>query len=84
MSKLPLPTKSDIRETALAALMRVAKDKAAPPAATAAAARTLLESIGDIGRLQELARQSERPLAELSAQELDDEIARLHKPVPKE
>jgi hypothetical protein len=75
----PLPTKNEIRETALNALVRVAKDKTAPPAAVAAAARTLLESIGDIGRLQELARATEKPLSEMTANEIEDEIARLQK-----
>jgi hypothetical protein len=58
------------------ALMSVAGDANAPPAARAAAARTLLESIGDIGRLQELSRQAEKPLSQLTAAELDQEIAR--------
>jgi hypothetical protein len=55
--------------------MSVAGDANAPPAARAAAARTLLESIGDIGRLQELQRQAEKPLSQLTAAELDQEIA---------
>lgn len=78
--KLPMgrqPTKEDLRREAVAALRAVAKDKAAPAAARAAAARTLLESIGDIGRLQELARAGEKPLTELSPGEIDQEIARL-------
>jgi hypothetical protein len=57
--------------------MSVAGDENAPPAARAAAARTLLESLGDIGRLQELARQAEKPLSQLSAAELDAEIDRV-------
>jgi hypothetical protein len=55
----------------------VAADSAAPPAARAAASRTLLESIGDIGRLQEVSRAAEKPLNEMNAKELDAEIQRL-------
>lgn len=51
----------------------------APPAARAAASRTLLESLGDIGRLQDIVRRSEKPLNEMNAAELDAEIARLRK-----
>ena len=76
-----IPTKNEIRKTAVSALVRVAKDKAAPQAAVAAAARTLLESIGDIGRLQELARATEKPLNEMTATEIEEEIARLQKKV---
>lgn len=70
-----LPTKDDLRRVALVALREVAADKAAPSAARAAAARTILESLGDIGRLQELARATEKPLAEMSLAELDEAIA---------
>jgi hypothetical protein len=70
-------TKDDLRKTAIQALVEVAKDKSAPAAARAAASRTLLESLGDIGRLQEIARQSEKPLNEMTAQEVDAEIDRL-------
>lgn len=73
----PLPTREELRQTAISALVDVSKDATAPPAARAAAARTLLESIGDIGRLQEVQRSAEKPLTELSASELDQEIARL-------
>jgi hypothetical protein len=45
----------------------------------AAAARTLLETLGDIGRLQEIARQAEKPLNEMNARELDEEIRRHQK-----
>jgi hypothetical protein len=73
----PLPTRDELRETAIRSLVDVSADKTAPPAARAAAARTILESIGDIGRLQETQRSAEKPLTELTAAELDQEIARL-------
>lgn len=73
----PLPTKDYIRRVSIAALLEVAQNAKAVPAARAAAARTLLESLGDIGRLQELGRRSEKPLTEMSPAELDEEIARL-------
>jgi hypothetical protein len=74
--KLP-PSKDLIREVATSTLVSVSKDSKAPPAARAAAARTLLESIGDIGRLQSPTRQSEKPLNEMSKAEIDAEIERL-------
>lgn len=72
-----IPSKDQIRSVAITALLDVAQDEQAAPAAKAAAARTLLESLGDIGRLQEVARASEKPLNEMNAKELDAEIARL-------
>jgi hypothetical protein len=69
--------KDDIRQVAMDALVKVARDPKAPAAARAAAARTLLESLGDIGRLQELAHASEKPLTSMSQNEIDLEIARL-------
>jgi hypothetical protein len=72
----PLPTKDHIRRVAVTALLGVAQDPAASAAAIAAAARTLLETLGDIGRLQEIARQAEKPLNEMNARELDEEIRR--------
>jgi hypothetical protein len=74
---MKLPTKEQIRNTATNALMRVAGDRQAPPAAVAAAARTLLESIGDIGRLQEVARQADKPPSTMGLREIDEELARL-------
>ena len=71
------PPKDELRIIAINALVAVANDKTAPAAARAAASRTLLESLGDIGRLQEMARQSEKPLTEMSPRELDQEIQRL-------
>jgi hypothetical protein len=76
-----MPSEDEIRETAIQSLMRVARDKMAPPAAVAAASRTLLESLGDIGRLQETARRNDKNLNELTKDELDAEIARLKPPI---
>jgi hypothetical protein len=73
-AKTTIPVKDEVRRVATLALLDVSGDKKAPPAARAAAARTLLESLGDIGRLQELSRASERPLTELSLSELDQMI----------
>ena len=74
-----LPTKDELRRIATLALSEVAADRGAAPAARAAAARTLLESLGDIGRLQELARSSEKPLSEMTLSELDEAIAQAAK-----
>ena len=78
-SKTPVstPTKDELREIATLALVSVAANAKAPAAARAAAARTLLESLGDIGRLQEVAKRAEKPLNEMTAAEVDSEIARL-------
>jgi hypothetical protein len=67
----------DLKALSIETLSRVCRDAEAPAAARAAAARTLLELLGAIGRLQVPERQSEAPLAELSAAELDVEIERL-------
>jgi hypothetical protein len=71
------PAKEDIRKLALRALLEVADDPVAPSAARAAAARTLLESLGDIGRLQEVAQRAEKPLNEMSPREINEELDRL-------
>lgn len=74
-----VPSKDEIREIATLALIEVARNPKAAAAARAAASRTLLESLGDIGRLQELARSKEKPLVDMTSKELNDEIARLKK-----
>ena len=66
-----------LRAIAIETLQSVCGDVQAPAAARAAAARTLLELIGAIGRLQEPERTRETPVSELSASELDREIDRL-------
>jgi hypothetical protein len=68
---------ADLEAVAIAALRAVASDRNAPAAARAAAARTLLETCGRIGRLQETAPTDARPLDEMSASELSEEIQRL-------
>lgn len=67
----------DLKAIAIATLKAVANDEKAPAAARAAAARTLLEMIGAIGRLQVPESGSETSLAEMSASDLDAEIDRL-------
>lgn len=72
-----------LRTVALAALVEVASDADAPAAARAAASRTLMESIGAIGRLQDLGRLTdERNAVEMTPQEIAEEIARLSQKVP--
>jgi hypothetical protein len=68
----------DLRAEAVAVLRAVSADTKAPAAARAAAARTLLEMLGAVGRLQEKdAGTGTRALSEMSAVELDNELARL-------
>lgn len=74
---LDIPTKDVIRAVSVKTLLDVSKDVKAPAAARAAAARTLLESLGDIGRLQNRQRQTDKPLSELTSGELDEELRRL-------
>jgi len=61
------------------ALREVAGSARAPASARAAAARTLLEAGGLIGRLQEKPRNS-KGLNEMTREELESEIARLRAP----
>jgi len=80
LSKQPtssVPSKDAIRIVATNTLVSVSLNEDAPPAARAAAARTLLESIGDIGRLQSPLRQTEKPLNEMTDAEISEEIERL-------
>jgi hypothetical protein len=66
------------------ALLDVAVDKQAPAAARAGASRTMLEAIGVIGRNQDLAKLDERrSLAEMSPTEINDEISRLSRKLPR-
>jgi hypothetical protein len=78
-----IPPKDIQREVAILALLDVAQNAKATPAARAAAARTLLEALGDIGRLQELASTAAKPLTELTPNEIDEEISRLSGGVKK-
>lgn len=76
-------SKDALRQIALNTLLAVAQDNNATASARAAAARTILETMGDIGRLQEMTRRSEKPLSELSPQEINAEIQRLSAPAKK-
>jgi hypothetical protein len=66
-----------LKDIAIATLKAVANDGSAPAAARAAAARTLLEMLGEIGRLQVPQSGSETALVEMTASEIDAEISRL-------
>ena len=74
------------RELALKTLREICEKSDAPAQAKAGAARTILEMLGDIGRLQEQKKDSENKLlSEMSKSELDQEIAkiaRVHEPIP--
>ena len=67
-----------LEELALDALRAVAGDSTAPAAARAAAARTLLEACGKLGRNQEIiADTKDKDLSTMSLSDLDKEIKRL-------
>ena len=72
-----LPDTAELQAVALSALKAVAEDTDAPAAAKAAAARTLLEYTGGIGRHAEPPPSVSRtkPLSEMSLAELDAAIA---------
>lgn len=73
----------DLRQTAIDTLVDVAANGDAPAAARAAAARTLAEILGLLGRNQDLGRvESRRNTAEMSSSEIADEIARLSQQMP--
>jgi hypothetical protein len=84
-SKKPVDLSPEtIKDTAMEALYSVASDGLAPSAARAAAARTMLEVIGAIGRNQDLSRGLGDPNpAEMTTGEISDEILRLSKKLPK-
>src|SRR5262245_48297943 len=65
-----------LRDTALAALVTVAGAPGSAPAARAAAARTLLEWLGDIGRNQPAGGSAARTRAvgDLSLAEIEEEL----------
>ena len=66
------------RELALKTLREICEKSDAPAQAKAGAARTILEMLGDIGRLQEQKKDSENKLlSEMSKSELDQEIAKI-------
>jgi hypothetical protein len=77
-------TPDDLKAEAIDALRRVARDGDAPAAARAAAARTMLEAIGAIGRLQDLSKLDERRnAAEMTPDQIAMEINRLAERMPK-
>ena len=70
------------RELALKTLREICENSNAPAQSKASAARTILEVLGDIGRLQEIKKDSENKLlSEMSKSELDLEIAKIARPV---
>jgi hypothetical protein len=69
---------ADLKAIAIATLRDVAGNAKNPAAARAAAARTLLEMLGEVGRLQEKSGlKSEKSLVEMTSSELDGELERL-------
>ena len=73
-----LPRVDELTQRSLETLRSVAADAAAPAAARTAAARTLAEIAGLVGRRKTEQPQGDgRPTAELSLDELDKEIAAL-------
>ena len=65
-------SQSDLRLLAVTALAEVASDKEAGAAPRASAARTLLEYVGDLGRLAEK-RNDDGALGEMTREELERE-----------
>lgn len=68
---------SDEKQLALVTLKAICASEKAPASAKAMAARTLLEMLGEIGRLQTEKPKESKSLGEMSREELDAEIARL-------
>lgn len=66
-----------IRSLAMETLEGVCNDQKAPANARAMAARTMLELLGEIGRLQEQKPTDNKGLHEMTGEELDREISRL-------
>lgn len=78
-----IPDSDSIRALSIDALLRVSGNDKAPAAARAAAARTLLEAIGVIGRNQDVSRMNEnRSASEMTTAEIGEEIARLSQRLP--
>jgi hypothetical protein len=66
-----------LRNLALSTLREICEDEKAPKNAKAIAARTLLETIGDIGKLQSQKPKENKMLHEMNRDELDAELMRL-------
>ena len=69
---------SDItRELAIETLTSICRDTEAPASARALASRTLLEMLGEIGKLQTERPKENKSLHEMTRAELDAELRRL-------
>ena len=68
---------NEIKQLAIETLKSVCEDPDAPPAARAAAARTLCEVVTLIGRNSVADGMATRSLSEMTGAELDAEIKRL-------
>ena len=66
-----------IRNLAIATLRGICEDPKSPKNAKAVAARTLLETLGDIGKLQSQKPKENKMLHEMNRDELDAELLRL-------
>jgi hypothetical protein len=64
-------------DLAINTLAAICRSKKSPSNAKASAARTLLEMLGAIGRLQQSRLDGERSLVDMDASELDSELSRL-------
>ena len=71
------------RDLAVKTLREICSDFDAPKQAKATAARTLLELVGEIGKLQSEKPRDTRALHELTREELDQEILRASKSASK-
>jgi hypothetical protein len=73
-----------LKNIALTTLIDVAQNEKAPAAARGAAARTIMEAIGAIGRNQDLSRldESKRSASEMTLDAVQKEISRLMGKVP--
>src|SRR5580765_1478342 len=71
------------RDLAVKTLREICSDFDAPKQAKATAARTLLELVGEIGKLQSEKPRDTRALYELTREELDAEIARASRSMSK-
>lgn len=65
------------RELALATLREVCADRDAPAAARAQAARTLLEIEGSLGKHAKAPERQDKPLSDMSREDMAAEIAAL-------
>jgi hypothetical protein len=68
---------------ALSTLRSICADETAPATARASAARTILEMLGEIGRLQTEKPSENKSLHEMTREELDAELKRLASTVSK-